>query len=357
MRTRTFIVKPMIILLLMISLLTGFNPIFAAQSPGKAPTTRDDPNHYNPSANLLEQSFPKLENIKFQPPAANQPCRVSVKVSQTLNNTRAKLTAVKLIYYTGGRFDKPFVLKMTPGLGASYTASIPGLASGTKVNFIIRAEDSNGNVAAQAIPGAINLVHGVPSYDDPPEAAPDSLDLLGISAGYDQKFIYVQVNLQGKISPGNADPPFIHVYGVKVSNPDQEPKEGQFTGKAVLHVPLVKGGSWAAGDEASYWTKLLGGKNKVLKAKKTGSVFVNIKEGLAQNSKLAAPEVEYDCQIDSGAMAVKVSRTAFGPNPSGNLRIIGITWANKSVSAVFPLIKDCTNFLTLYTSSQSYTVK
>jgi hypothetical protein len=340
----------------MISLLAGFSLILTAQS---SPSTisGDDPSKYDPSANLAQKSFPKLQNIKFQPPTANRPCRVQVKVSLECDHTKSRLTAVKLIYYLNGHLNQPHQLKMKAGFGGNYSASIPGLPSGSKVDFIIRAEDSNGNVASQALPNGKNLVQSRADIDDPAPAVPDGLDLLGISAGYDRKFVYVRTSLQGKITGGTLDPLFIQVYAVKFTNPDRDPKEGQFTGKAVLNAPLILSSPRTLEDGDNYWVKLFGSPGKVLQIKKTGTVFVDIREALAQNPKLASPEVEFDSQINGNILTTKVSRTAFGSNPSGCLRIISLTFINQSTGTIFPLIKNSTNFLILYTSSQSYTVK
>ncbi|HEX3046056.1 MAG TPA: hypothetical protein VHY08_14965 [Bacillota bacterium] len=358
MRAKTLLLKLMILLLFMISLWVGFNLVLTAQSSPPAQTDAgNSPQNYDPSANLVQKSFPKLQNIKFQSPASNRPCKVQVKVSEELDHTKARLTAVKLIYYLNGRLDQPHQIKMKAGFGGNYNASIPGLPAGSKVDFIIRAEDSNGNVASQALPTGKNLVQGRTDIDDPAPAVPDGLDLLGISAGYDRKFVYVRTSLQGEIGGGTLDPLFIHVYAVKFTNPDRDPKEGQFTGKAVLNVPLVKSSPRAVADGDNYWVKLFGGPEKVLQIKKTGTVFVDIREALAQNSKLASPEVEFDSQINGNTLTTKVSRTAFGSNPSGCLRIISLAFVNQSTGTIFPLIKNSTNFLILYTSSQSYTVK
>lgn len=353
MSTKAFWIKSLIILLLTIYLFSAFNIILAAQdTPDK-----QESQVKSPFQNMAETTFPKITNIKFEKPAANQPCPVQADITAVCDKIPANITAVKLIYYINGNLEKPNEILMNKGKGQSYTASIPEMKSGTKVDFIIRAEDSNGNVATQAVPSANNLVPSIADDDNPTESITDSLDLLGMSAGYDNKYIYVRCNLQGKIFAGTKDPPFVHVYAVKFTNPDIDPKENLYNGKAVCNIPMAVSSGMTPQDEGSYWIKLMGSKEKFLKAKKTGTVFADIKDVFAQKSATAFPNVDFILKADGNILTAKVSRTAFGKNPSGNIRIVSFTCMNKSLTTFFPLYLNCSNFLVLYTSSQSYTVK
>lgn len=343
----------MVLLLFAACLFNAVSHTLAAGKQGN-PVKNND---ISPFQNVAETTFPRIANIKFQKPAAGQPCPVKVEITETDDKAKAKITAVKLIYYVGGNFNKPHEITMSKGWGKSYTASIPKMVSGAKVDFIIRAEDSNGNVATQAVPSSKNLVSSITDIDNPSESITDSLDLLGMSAGYDNKTIYVQCKLQGEISPGTQDPPFVHVYAIKFTNPDVNPKENLYTGKAVCYIPLAVGGEFSNEEKESYWMKLLGSKEKYLKVKKTGAIFANVQDAFAQKAGVAFPDVEYQLKAEGNNLTAKISRAAFGKNPSGYLRIVSFTCRNKSLSSIFPLYMNCSNFLVLYTSSQSYKVK
>jgi hypothetical protein len=348
--------KVTVLLLFIACLGNGFNLIWAAQETSDKQSSQAK-NNRSPFQNISETTFPKIDNIKFQKPLANQPCPVQAEISCASDKKPAAITAVKLIYYANGNFDKPNELAMNKGEGNNYTASIPAMGSGTKVDFIIRAEDSNDNTASQAISSAKHMVPSIADEDNPSESVPDSLDLLGMWAGYDSKYIYVRCNYQEKIAAGTKEPPFVNFYAVKFTNPDIDPTENLYTGKAACNIPMAMGNAITPQDEGSYWLKLLGSKEKLLKIKKTGTVFADVRDAFAQKSKTAFPDVDCISKADGNILTFKISRTAFGKNPSGYFRIVGFTCHNKSLTTVFPLFINCSNFLVLYTSSQSYTVK
>jgi hypothetical protein len=356
MSTKTLWRKLPVLVLLTICLSNVSDFILAAQdSPGKQGSQVKS--NISPFQNMAETTFPEIAGIKFQKPAAGQPCPVQVEITEADNKGQVKITAVKLIYYVAGDFKKPYEITMSKGRGNRYAAIIPKMGSGSQVDFIIRAEDSNGNVATQAIPSATNWVSSIPDDDNPSESIEDSLDLLGMSAGYDNKFIYVQCNLQGKISAGTMDPPFVHVYAIKFTNPDLDPRENLYAGKALCYIPLAIGGEFSDKDNESYWRQLLGSKEKYLKVKKTGAIFANIQDAFAQKAGVAFPDAEYQLKAEGNKLTAKISRAALGKNPSGYLRIVSFTCRNKSLGSLFPLYMNCSNFLVLYTSSQSYMVK
>lgn len=357
MRAKTSWMKFTVLLLFATCLFNAVDYTLAARESAGKEVNQSKNDNISPFQNMAETTFPKIANIKFQKPTAGEPCPVKVEITEADDKNQAKITTVKLIYYVGGNFDKPYEIIMSKDLGKSYTASIPKMASGAMVDFIIRAEDSNGNVATQAVPSSKNLVSSIADIDNPGESIADSLDLLGMSAGYDNKTIYVKCNLQGEISPGTKDPPFVHVYAIKFSNPDVNPKENLYTGQAICYIPLAVGSGFSNEDKESYWMQLLGSKEKYLKVKKTGVVFANVQDAFAQKAGVAFPDVEYQLKAEGNTLTAKISRAAFGKNPSGYLRIVSFTCRNKSLSSLFPLYMNCSNFLVLYTSSQSYTVK
>lgn len=355
MRATTSRMKLLVVLLFLLCLGNVCNLMTSARNAPDKQTTQVKRNK-TPFQNISETTFPKINNIKFGKPAAGKPCRVQANISIDADKVPARITSVKLIYYIKQSYDKPNEIPMTKGGGNKYTATIPGFKSGTRVDFIIRAEDSNGNVATQAVPSAKILVAGIPDDENYSESVIESLDLLNLFAGYDKKYIYVQCKLKGEITPGAQEPPLAHVYTFKFTNPDVDPKENLYTGKAVCNIPMAVSDT-APKEEDSHWIKVMGSKQKFLKAKRTGTVFFDIKDAFAQKSDTAFPDVDFTSRADGNVFSAKISRAAFGKNPSGYLRIVSFTSMNKSLYTFFPLYINCSNYLVLYTSSQSYTVK
>jgi hypothetical protein len=311
--------------------------------------------------NIMQTTFATIDKVDFAAPAANAPCNVTAKITFVDEDEEAKITSVKLVYYVNGAYEMANGVDMVAGADGAYTAAIPGLASGTKVDFIIRIEDSNGNVTTQAVPGT--KVASVPDIDNSPDIVGDDADILGMSAGYDKDSLFIDYSVQGKIVGGTIDPPYIQLYGIKITNPDTEQGEGLMVGKLWVNLPLVK--EKAVQDKflpmlfeqgGEYVQKI--GQENIDHVMKSGMLVLdiqklmggNIMDGLLFTAKA-------DGTVDGGNFSGSILRAPLGDNPSGYLRIIILTAANASIDSFMPIPLNCSNFLSLYTTNESYTVK
>jgi hypothetical protein len=326
-------------------------PPVRAQEEPKDPAEEEE----DAFGNIMNTSFPVIGAVKFARPAAGSPCKVSAEISMTGDDPEAKVTSVRLIYYVDGAMDKPNDVAMAPVLGGC-EAEIPAMAAGTKMDFIIRVESSNGNVATQAVPSARGLVETVPDMDNSEDIVSADLDILGVAVGYDADNVYVRFNVQGKITGGTEDPPFVHGYCVKVTNPDIEKSEGLMAGKMLAHMPLVKGtghGDDAPDDE---WDKMMGREAR-RRVVETGTMLLDIAKMVGGKTDEAFPDVKFSATADGGTLSTSIARGAFGENPSGCLRILAMTVANASFDSFMPIPYNCSHFVVLYTSSQEYSVE
>lgn len=311
--------------------------------------------------NIMQTTFATIDKVDFAAPAAGAPCSVTAKITFVDEDEEAKVTAVKLIYFLNGALDKPNSVDMAAGADGSYTGSIPGQPAGTNVDFIIRVEDSNANVTSQAVASSKYLIDSIPDMDNSQDIVGDDADILGVSAGYDSDYLYINFNVQGKISGGTVDPPYIQLYGIKITNPDTEQGEGLMVGKLWINLPLAK-------DQAvqnkflpmlfeqggDYVEKI--GKDKIDRVMQTGMLVLDIQKlmgGNIMDGILFSAEPEGTS--DGGNFVGKIKRAPLGDNPSGYLRIIVLTAANASIDSFMPIPLNCSNFLTLYTSGQKYT--
>ncbi|PIU67750.1 MAG: hypothetical protein COS84_03710, partial [Armatimonadetes bacterium CG07_land_8_20_14_0_80_40_9] len=121
--------------------------------------------------------------------------------------------------------------------GDIYTAEIPGFPAGTEVTYYISVKDVFGNVSTE-MPFKTSraevkkqLVQGAKDIDNSEDIVKDDLDILDTKMGYDDEYVYLSFTVQGKISGGTLDPPYIHLQGAKLTNPDVDEGEGLMVGK------------------------------------------------------------------------------------------------------------------------------
>ncbi|MEW6203155.1 MAG: hypothetical protein AB1546_14345 [bacterium] len=313
--------------------------------------------------NILQTSIAKIDSVEFTAPAANAPCKVTAKITIIDEDEEASLTAVMLTYYINGD-PKGTTIPMKEASGV-YTAEIPGKPSGTKVDFIIRAEDSNKNVTSQAVATANFAVAAIPDVDNPADIVGDDMDILGFSAGYDDTYLYVNYDVQGKISGGTIEPPDINAYGIKVSNPDIDQGEGVTAGKLWVSVPLAK--EKVVNEKImSLLSEIISAKefleeigmDKVERMKQSGMLVMDLSKLIGgKMTEWLLYNAEPDGVVDGGKFTGKINRAVFGENKTGYYRILVVTVKNQSLDLFMPIPLNCSNYLTLYTDSQSYTVK
>ena len=89
----------------------------------------------------------------------------------------------------------------------------------------------------------------------------------------------------------------------------------------------------------------------------TGMTMQDIQKMSTGFASSMIPEADPVGVMDGGTFVGKVKRAGLGKNPSGYLRLITFTFANPSVTSFTPIPLNCSNFLTIYTSNYSYTVK
>jgi len=312
--------------------------------------------------NIMQTTFATIDSVDFSAPSANAPCKVTANITFVDEDEEAEVTAVKLIYYVNGDLASPKEVAMSGGDGA-YSAEIPGQASGAKVDFIIRVEDSNDNVTSQAVSASKATVTAIADMDNSADIVGDDTDILDLKAGYDAERIYVDYSVQGKVNGGTIDPPYIVLYGIKFTNPDTEQGEGLMVGKLWVNLPLVKDKAvqekflpLLLEQGAEYVEKI--GRDKIDRVMETGMLVLDIQKLMGGNFMEGLMfTAEPNGSVDGGNFSGSIVRASLGENPSGYVRVIILTAANASIDSFMPIPLNCSNFLTLYTSANSYTVK
>ncbi len=312
--------------------------------------------------NIMETTFATIDKVDFVAPKAGAPADVSVKVTLVDEDGDAKIVSVKLVYFLKGDYKAGKEVELK-GANGVFKGQIPGQPAGTKVDFVVRVEDSNGNVTSNAVAGGGAMIKAVPDIENSRDIVPADADLITLAAGYDNDYLYVDYSLAGKLNGGTLDPPYLQLYGIKITNPDTEQGEGLMVGKLWINLPLAtdkevqnKFLPMLMDQGAEYVEKI--GKDKIEHVMKTGMMVLDIQKLMGGNimeGMLFAAEPTG--KADGGKFSGKIKRAPLGNNPSGYLRIITLTAANASIDSFMPIPLNCSNFLTIYTNSFGYTVQ
>ncbi|MEW5946394.1 MAG: hypothetical protein AB1742_09360 [bacterium] len=303
---------------------------------------------------IMHTSLPMISDVTFTPaqPEAGQPVTVSCKVVMSeQEEEEATVKSVQAGYTSDGKTIK--YVDLAPAGEDVYSGTIPGQPAGAEVTFFIRAVDTTRNVATE-IPfkttwpaSKANMVPGAVDIDNSEDIVPDDLDYMDTYFGYDDENLYVGFHVQGNVTGGTMDPPYIQVYGAKFTNPDTDQGEGLMVGKLVIYVPMGKELAEKFKEELDkVGFKFPESRMGVIDIQK---IMSNPKEGYVE---AAAPEGK----ADGGFFVGRFKKVALGDNPSGYVRGIFLTAANASLDSFMPIPLNATPYTQLYFRSNGYTV-
>ncbi len=181
-----------------------------------------------------------------------------------------------------------------------------------------------------------------------------------MSAGYDNDYFYIKYSVQGEITGGTIDPPYVHIYGAKFTNPDIEQSEGLMVGKLWFNMPIM-----TEPDGQRLLSEMLGqsgypdgvDQEDFDEAMQSGQMLVDLQKLMSGNF-VDGMMFDADPQgtAAGGVFTGRVRRDAFGDMPSGYIRIVTLTAANASIGSFMPIPVNCSHFLTLKTEYYGYVV-
>ena len=303
---------------------------------------------------IMHTSIPLISDVTYAPtaPKAGEPVTVSCKVKMSEEEEETTVKTVQAGYSTDGTTWNAVELK-PEGAEGTYSGEIPGQSAGANVTFYIRAVDTTRNVATEmpyktSWPATKqNLIPGAVDIDNSEDIVPNDLDYLETYYGYDDQNMYIGFKVQGNVTGGTMDPPYIQIYGAKFTNPDVDQGEGLMVGKLVIYVPLGK----------ELFDKFKEELDKV------GFQFPENKMGMIDIQKImsnpaegylktAAPEGK----VDDGFFVGRFKKSALGDNPSGCVRGLYLTAANASLESFMPIPLNATPYTMLCFTNHSYQV-
>lgn len=157
---------------------------------------------------------PVIAEVKFYPEEPIE--KQDVRITATVFNDQVKTedTVVTVQFHTskdGGKTWNVVDMEQSKENEKQWHATLPGEMKMMDVLFYISAEDTSGNISTEMsasvtpqdekswLPSDENLVVIAKDEDDGTNVVSDELDLLKISAGADEKFLYLKFEAQGNI--------------------------------------------------------------------------------------------------------------------------------------------------------------
>jgi hypothetical protein len=213
---------------------------------------------------LKHRFAPAIKSVDFGPAAVGKPVKVTVKAAYEDKRAIDKIVAAE-VYYSiddGKTFIGP--VKLNAAGAGTFSGSIPGIKKAGKALVYPRVKDSFGNVAVD-LPCKVSswpplgdgcMAGGAVDQepvDDPIAKIENNFDIWDLRVGMDDKYFYINQNVEGKIDKGRMNPPHINMYmsmvvdtkelnefndATMLMNPDQKTKD-KYKSKAGLALPVI----------------------------------------------------------------------------------------------------------------------
>lgn len=191
--------------------------------------------------NLLQSSNspPIIDNVVIEPlqPTSKDEVKVTATIYSDSSVTEDKPTAATLLYSVDkeGKNWEKVDMEQSESDEKIWQAVIPSQENGTMVRYFIQASDTSNTIASES-PGTVTVQSEKPDEwlpsdyqmalvsddeDDDEKAVPDHLDLRKIYAGYDEKYFYVKIIMQGNIPTASGECATQPLYYLQAGNLDK----------------------------------------------------------------------------------------------------------------------------------------
>ncbi len=341
---------------------------------------------------VLKHRFaPVIKNITFGPAVAGKPVQVTVTTGYETPKPIDKVVSVS-VYYSfdnGASFIGPMPLK---GAGNTFKGAFPAIKKKGKVLVYAVAKDSYGNVGVN-VPCKVGstwppITDGCmvtaaadkdPS-DDPAALIENDFDIWEVRIGMDDKSVFIDTSVEGKINKGTMNPTHINAYLSMIADSKILPQfsdisqmqspEGQK--KAVensdaliigLYAPLAKGISpdmkacsiprinKKAAEEALK-------KEQAAKASGKTPAAPTAEDKKAQQNVVKLDDKNIKCKADGSDLFMKIEKSVMRPSMANSFTLVGgITGFIDNTQTPMPTIRDFASFTNVVYKPYSFTVK
>lgn len=303
-----------------------------------------DATRTSPFASLWGRETPQIRSVRHRPerPRAGRAVEVTVEAfSDRTDTDLPEVVEVRMLYSTdnGGSW-KAVALDRLRRQPRMWRGRIPPQPRGARVLFYVQARDNFGNIASEIPlrnetfpPDPARMVLVAQDPPDPDELVPADIDLLETRVGYDAEHLYVRQSVRGSL--GGLFAP--HLYTIAVINPDDPSVETFTDAPALAYIPL----------------------GAMAKLPTSGLLRVERLFRSPREALVAEAEVKFAVDKTGGAQAMlfRFKRAALGANPSGWLKLVGITMTFPDLKRPSPVPWEASPFGAVYFRAHSYTVE
>jgi hypothetical protein len=337
-------------------------PTEQTTTPGEAPKS-DEWQDEGPEddGDVMFIGILKIESVSASQTASGSSPVVNARVRcMNCDESGNTIKEVKLVYRINGGEQRVTDMAYNTATG-NWAGSLPEMPRGAVADYYVWAALSNGDVITGAFPYPAELVPAVPGANYSSEIVPDSADILNAGFGYDSEYLYAAFKTEAPISGGTLDPPYIMLYGIKITNPDTDHGEGLMTGKLWVYAPMVIKESDGTENPliGQFLDQLIAfsiADDCKSHITTSGMIVLDIQKLMAgSTTEGIICSAEPSATITGNVFSGKIKRSAFGTNPSNQLRIKILTAANASIDSFMPLPLDANSFVTLNMSHYTYT--
>lgn len=325
-------------------------------SPAKA---EDAPVEEDAFGGIAHTTLYNIAGVTLSPAKkAGDKVQVTADVVLASDEEENKVVEAKVFSMVGDKVTSaPLTIAMSGegGKNAKLTGEI--VAAKGKNMVYVWIKDMYGNVTTEAPkmtvktfpPNVDQLTPGGGDINNAADIVPDDLDILDTKVGYDDKFFYTYFKVQGNITGGTMDPPFIHVYGTKMSNPDVEESEGLLIGKVLAHAPL-------APTIAQKFKKQLEDNHIDLPLEKLNFAILDLQKLMEDPKSALKFGVGEEFKSDGGTFIGKIPLEVLGNMPKKTVRAISIDIAMQSLEAFVPIPINCAHFTQLQMQTHDFNI-
>lgn len=345
---------------------------------------------------MLQHRFtPVISDVKVGNAVSGKPISISFKAAYDDKRAVDKVVEADVYYSVDGGAAFMGPVKLKQGAGGVWAGQIPPISKKGKVIFYPWVKDSNGNVSLHIpcdvskwppfedgcmAPGAVDRE----PVDDPKSLIEDNFDLWELYVGMDSKYIYIDQNVEGKISKGTMNPVHINAYLALLMDTKelydfsdisvfmQQGSQDKYKDKAdkaamIMYAPL-------ASKAAASATAAAGSKepDKGAEPGKDADAARGTEPPKSEPviiPSCAVPRVGPDgkpfldgksitCKADANDLFIRLDRSVLAASMKNDFTLIGaITGFIKSFDMPIPVFRDIAGFTRIVVQPHSFVVK
>ena len=305
---------------------------------------------------IEHRAMPIVKDVVIEPeaPEADEPVTVSAVVVTPPEMSGDKISDVYLDYSIDGGEEWNRVIMDQDGEDVRmWSGTIPGQPSGTDVIYGIQALNYMDELSVEAVCRTgddIFAESGVSSeecegeknpelcealrphgcmfpmsvsaeefklYEDDISDIPEDMNIRSTRIGYDDENIYIELSVEGEVSPGQMSPTDIHIYVAAWLNPDKKKRGADLDsileqGAAVISIPLNPT------DKCAVYS--------------------------VHGATLFVDNQSVSCALSDNRVVYTVRREVLEPNPSRTMEFLFMTLSQQSLSLPDVALKDASLF-------------